>query len=127
MGKILLPALRSSPRGARATSTRAVLHPDVVARADSGPSRPSRSIVIRGAAAAVARQARLGASSAAEVRPVLVNGAAGVVITLRGRPHAVMAFTVAEGKIVEIDTVADPERFAKLAAPVLAGPRLDDD
>jgi hypothetical protein len=81
--------------------------------------------VIRGAAAAVARQARLGASSAAEVRPVLVNGAAGVVITLRGRPYAVMAFTVAEGKIVEIDTVADPERFAKLAAPVLAGPRLD--
>jgi RNA polymerase sigma factor (sigma-70 family) len=97
----------------------AVLHPDVVARADFGPGRPDRSTVVRGAAA-VARQARLGASPAAEVRPALVNGAAGVVITMRGRPYAVMAFTVADGKIVEIDTVADPHRVAKLAAAVLA-------
>jgi RNA polymerase sigma factor (sigma-70 family) len=98
----------------------AVLHPDVVARADFSPSRPGSSMVIRGAAA-VARQARLGASPAAEVHPALVNGSAGVVITLRGRPFAVMAFTVADGKIVEIDTVADPERVAKVAAPVVAG------
>ena len=98
----------------------AVLHPDVVARADFSPSRPGSSMVIRGAAA-VARQARLGASTAAEVHPALVNGSAGVVITLRGRPFAVMAFTVADGKIVEIDTVADPERVAKVAAPVVAG------
>jgi RNA polymerase sigma factor (sigma-70 family) len=98
----------------------AVLHPDVVTRADFSPSHPSRSTVTRGAAA-VARQARLGASPAAEVHPALVNGAAGVVITMSGRPFAVMAFTVAEGKIVEIDTIADPDRVAKLAAPVLAG------
>jgi RNA polymerase sigma-70 factor (ECF subfamily) len=57
------------------------------------------------------------------VHPALVNGAAGAVITLRGRPFAVMAFTVADGKIIEIDTVADSERVAKLAAPVLAGPQ----
>jgi RNA polymerase sigma factor (sigma-70 family) len=100
----------------------AVLHPDVVARADFGPSRPGRSTVIRGAAA-VARQARLGASPAVEVHPALVNGAAGAVITMGGRPFAVMAFTVAEGEIVEIDTVADPDRVAKVAAPVLAGPQ----
>ncbi len=100
----------------------AVLHPEVVARADFSPSRPGRSTVIRGAAA-VARQARWAASPAAEADPALVNGAAGVVITMGGRPYAVMAFTVADGKIVEIDTVADPERVAKLAAPVLAGPQ----
>jgi RNA polymerase sigma factor (sigma-70 family) len=100
----------------------ALLHTDVVARADFSPSRPSRSTVIRGAAA-VARQARLGASLAAEVHPALVNGAAGVVVTIGGRPFAVMAFTVADDKIVEIDTVADPQRVAKLAAPVLAGPQ----
>ena len=39
------------------------------------------------------------------VTPALVNGAAGVVVTVAGRPFAVMGFTVAEGKIVEIDEV----------------------
>jgi RNA polymerase sigma factor (sigma-70 family) len=96
----------------------AVLHPDVVARSDFSPSRPGSSMVIRGAAG-VARQARIGKSPATGVHPALVNGAAGAVITVHGRPYAVMAFTVAEDKIVEIDTIADPDRVAKLAAPVL--------
>jgi RNA polymerase sigma factor (sigma-70 family) len=96
----------------------AVLHPDVVLRADFGPSRPGRSTVIRGATA-VARQARLGASPAAEVHPALVNGAAGVVITRRGRPFAVMAFTICRDKIVEIDAIGDRGRVQRLAAAVL--------
>jgi RNA polymerase sigma-70 factor (ECF subfamily) len=96
----------------------AVLHPDVVLRADFSPSRPGRSSVIRGAAA-VAAQARLGASPAAELHPALVNGAAGVVITMRGRPFAVLAFTVADGKIVEIDAIGDSERVRRVAAAVL--------
>jgi hypothetical protein len=49
----------------------------------------------------------------------LVNGAAGVVITIERRPHAVMAFTVAEDKVVEIDVIADPERVGRVAAAVL--------
>jgi RNA polymerase sigma-70 factor (ECF subfamily) len=97
----------------------AVLHPDVLVRADFSPRRPGASTVIRGAEA-VARQARLGASPAAELHPALVNGAAGVVITLRGRPYAVMAFTVADGQIVEIDVIADPERVGRAAAALLA-------
>jgi len=98
----------------------ALLHPDVVARADFSPSRPGASQVLRGAEA-VARQARIGASRATVIHPALVNGAAGVVITLDGRPLSLMGFTVSEGKIVEIDLVADPDRIARLAAPVLAG------
>lgn len=99
----------------------AVLHPDVVLRADFSPGRPGRSTTIRGAAA-VARQAQLGARPAAEVLPALVNGAAGVVLLMRGRPFAVMAFTVCEDKIVEIDSIGDPGRIARLAASVLADP-----
>jgi RNA polymerase sigma-70 factor (ECF subfamily) len=76
-------------------------------------------MAIRGAQA-VARQARMGPAPAAEVHPALVNGAAGAVITMHGRPYAVMAFTVAEDKIVEIDTIADHDRVATLAASVLA-------
>ena len=104
----------------------ALLDPDVVARADFGPSRPGGPRVLRGAAA-VAHQARIGANAAAVIHPVLVNGAAGVVITLDGQPFALMGFTVADGKIVEVDVIADPERISLLAAPVLATPEPQPD
>ena len=60
------------------------------------------------------------ANRAAKVHPALVNGAAGAVVTVRGRPFAVMGFTVAEGKIVEIDAIGDPARVRRIAAAVLA-------
>ncbi len=53
------------------------------------------------------------------VQPALVNGAAGAVITVRGRPVAVMGFTVVGGRIVEIDAIADPDRVRRVAAAVL--------
>ncbi|WP_020580040.1 sigma-70 family RNA polymerase sigma factor [Actinopolymorpha alba] len=99
----------------------AVLHPDVVARADFGPRHPSGPAVIRGAET-VARQARFGATPDAVVHPVLVNGAAGVVITRGGQPYAVMAFTIVDDKIVQIDTIADRDRVTELAAPILTLP-----
>jgi RNA polymerase sigma factor (sigma-70 family) len=95
----------------------ALLHPDVVLRADFSPSRPDRSGVFRGLAA-VAGQAR-GADRAAVVHPALVNGSAGAVITLRGRPFALLAFTIADGKIVEIDAYGDPARVRRVAASIL--------
>ena len=98
----------------------ALLHPDVVLRADFGPSRPAASTVVHGAAA-VARQARLGANPAAQLHPALVNGAAGVVITLGGRPQVVMGFTVANGKVVEIDVIGDRERVRRVASAALDG------
>jgi RNA polymerase sigma-70 factor (ECF subfamily) len=71
----------------------------------------------------VARQAFLGALPAARLYPALVNGAAGVVVTVRGRPLAVMGFTVADGRIVEIDAIADPDRVRRIAAAVLGDDR----
>lgn len=70
-------------------------------------------------AAAVAGQALKGALPAARIHPVLVNGAAGAVITVDGSPFAVMGFTVSNGKIVEIEAIADPERVARISAAVL--------
>jgi len=96
-----------------------VLDPDVVLRADFGAKRPGIPRVIHGAAA-VAKQALIAALPHARLHPALVNGAAGVVVTVNGRPFAVMGFTVAKGKIVEIDTIADPERVRRIAAAVLA-------
>jgi hypothetical protein len=75
--------------------------------------------VVRGADA-VARQAFLGAAlPAMRVYPVLVNTAPGMVVTVRGRPFAVMSFTVATGKIAEINAIVDPERVRRIAAPIL--------
>jgi RNA polymerase sigma factor (sigma-70 family) len=99
----------------------AVLDPGVMLRIDAGARRPAASMAIRGAAA-VARQALTGLATAlltAQLHPALVNGAAGVVVTVRGRPVTVMGFTVAEAKIVEIDAIADPERVRRIAATVL--------
>ena len=98
----------------------AVLHPDVVLRADFGPRRPAASIIVRGAAA-VARQARLGANPEAVLLPALINGAAGVVITLNGEPYGVMAFTVVHDQVVELDIIADPDRIRRVASAVLGG------
>jgi RNA polymerase sigma-70 factor (ECF subfamily) len=90
----------------------AVLDPDVVLRSDSGAVAAGGSREILGAAAVI-EQARTwrGAKFA---QPALVNGAAGVVIVLRGRPFAVIGFTVTGGKIVEIDVLADPARLEHL-------------
>jgi RNA polymerase sigma factor (sigma-70 family) len=99
----------------------AVLDPDVVLRIDAGAKRPKASIAMHGASA-VARQALTGLTSAlraAALRPALVNGAAGVIVTVRGRPITVIGFTVADGKIAEIDAIADPERVRTITAAVL--------
>ncbi len=101
----------------------AVLDPGVVMRIDAGARRLAASMAIRGAAA-VASQALSGLTTAlpaVRLRPALVNGAAGVVVTRRGQPVTVMGFTVADGKIVEIDAIADPERVHRIAAAVLTG------
>jgi len=42
-----------------------------------------------------------------------------VIITLQGQPLAVMGFTVADGKIVEVDVIADPDRIARLTPAAL--------
>ncbi len=112
----VVDAFFRAARGGEFDALVALLHPDVVLRTDFGARRPAASVVFRGAAA-VARQAR--PIPGAVVRPALVNGAAGAVITVRGRPIAVMGFTVVEGKIVEIDAIADPERVRRVASAVL--------
>jgi RNA polymerase sigma factor (sigma-70 family) len=116
----VVDAFFRAARGGDFDALVAVLDPDVVLRSDFGGRRPAAPKVIHGPAA-VARQAFIGgALRAAKLHPALVNGAAGVVVTVRGQPFAVMGFTVAHGKIVEIDAIADPERVGRIAAAVLS-------
>jgi RNA polymerase sigma factor (sigma-70 family) len=91
----------------------AVLDPDVVLRSDGGPDRPGATAMVRGAEAVAAR-AMTFAGLAPFARPALVNGAPGFVVAPRGRVISVLGFTVANGKIVEIDSLADPARLSRL-------------
>ena len=94
----------------------AVLDPDVVLRADFGHAGESR--VVRGARE-VAGQALFYAQFGLELRPVLVNGAVGMVTFQNGEPFSLGAVTVRGGKIVELDFLADPERLRELNLTVL--------
>ena len=96
----------------------AVLHPDVVLRSDFGGRRANSAAVVQGAEA-VAGQARMFQNPNAELRPVLVNGAAGVVVLVNAKPFAVMGFTVVDDRVVALDAIADPERVRRIAAAVL--------
>jgi ketosteroid isomerase-like protein len=94
----------------------AVLDPDVVLRSD----QRGASTEVRGARAVAERAfsfRRLGQFA----RPALVNGTAGYVVAPGGRPVAVGGFTVVNGKIVEIDILADPARLRHLDLTVLEG------
>jgi len=91
----------------------AVLDPDVELRIDGGALREEASLILRGAEA-VAEHTATYSRLYPFVRPALVNGAAGAVVAPRGRLFSVMAFTVSQGKIVQIDALVDPERLARL-------------
>ena len=96
----------------------AVLDPDVLVRSDGGTARPDATRLVRGAAAVAAQTVAMAQASAPK-RPVLVNGAAGVVITVDGQPAAVMGFTVSQGKISEINAIVDPERLRHFDLAIL--------
>ena len=93
----------------------ALLDPDIVLRADGG-ALAGASRVVRGAAA-VAGQAeafsfsKLGLS----IETVLVNGNVGLLARRAdGRLFSVIGFTIANGKIAEMNILADPDRLSRL-------------
>ena len=92
----------------------AVLDSEVELRIDGGVSRSEASIVLRGAEA-VASQTAVYSQLFPFVKPALVNGAAGAVIDTGEKVVSVMAFTVTNGRIVQIDALVDPERLATIA------------
>jgi RNA polymerase sigma-70 factor (ECF subfamily) len=91
----------------------AVLDPAIVLRADGGAVK-GLSRLVRGAQAVVEQAATFSKIGLAD-QVVLVNGNIGLVSRLpNGRLFAVLGFTIAGGKIVEIDILADPDRLGRL-------------
>jgi RNA polymerase sigma factor (sigma-70 family) len=99
----------------------ALLDPEIVLRVDRGEVPAGITTEFRGTAAVAGEVGRF-SRLAGLARPALVNGAAGFVVTPPGRaPVAVAGFTVANGKIVEIDLLADPSRLRELDLTGLDG------
>ncbi len=91
----------------------ALLAPDAQLRAFS----PQGVRLVQGAAK-IAAQAKAGASRGAALRPVMrpvtARGETGVLIVVDGRPVSVMTFTVQDGLITAMRSVADPARLAQI-------------
>lgn len=91
----------------------AVLDPDIVLRADGGAAK-GMSRLVRGAEAVVAQAAAF-SKIVLSNQVVLVNGNLGLLTRLPdGRPFSVIGFTIAGGRVVEMDILADPDRLSRL-------------
>ena len=92
-----------------------VLDPEVVWRIHS-----PRGDIVRLGATPLATEAARGGRAKVIARRVLVNGQPGVAAwNANGRPIAVMACTVVDGRIVEVESVAVPERLNAMGLDAL--------
>ena len=87
----------------------AVLAPEAELRGTG----PQGAFVVHGAEQ-IARNARVGARQGALVYPAVVDGHAGLLITIDGQPNTVLAFTVADGVITVVHSMTDPGRLTQL-------------
>jgi RNA polymerase sigma-70 factor (ECF subfamily) len=95
-----------------------VLHPDVVLRGDFGSGA---GLFRAEGASSVAKLARGYAGPEREVRAATINGVAGAVVFVAGRPASIMAFVVRDGRVAAIDVLADPERIVRLDLSAVFG------
>jgi RNA polymerase sigma factor (sigma-70 family) len=113
--RAVVDAFLAASRGGDFEALVALLDPDVVLRADHAAAQSGAAGELRGA------QAVAGTFSgrARFARPALVDGAAGAVWAPGGRPRVVFGFTIAAGRIVEIELLADPERVRQVDLEIL--------
>jgi RNA polymerase sigma factor (sigma-70 family) len=106
----IVDAFLAASRNGDFTSLLALLDPDVVLRADATAVRTGATNDVIGAAA-VAEQF---AGRARAARLALIDGVAGLVWAPGGQARVVFDFTIVDGKIVEIEILADPDRLREL-------------
>lgn len=94
----------------------AVLDPDLVVVADSGPSGAPREV--RGAEQ-WAKGAIAYAQAVRFAQPALVDGAVGLVVAPRGTLARALKFTIKNGKISQIDVITQESRLNQLNLAIL--------
>ena len=113
-------AFMAASRDGNLEAVLAVLDPDVVLRvgpvavkaaaANKAKGAPRLVREVRGAADV----ARVFLGSAQAARPALVDGTPGAAWAPGGHPRAIWAFKVEQGRIVEVQFIADPKTIARL-------------
>ena len=96
----------------------ALLDPEIVLHADQAAAPAGVALEVRGARAVVGR-ALASSRRARLAQTALINGEVGIVVAEHGRLALVLRPTITDGRIVEIDIVADPERLRGLEIRVL--------
>ncbi len=92
----------------------ALLDPDVVFRADAGVTGPEVAPELRGSREVASLVMERGSPVARFGRPALVNGRPGAVVVLQDRVFSLVAFTVQEGRVTEMDLLLDPDRLSRV-------------
>jgi RNA polymerase sigma-70 factor (ECF subfamily) len=109
--RAVVEAFMTASRGGDFDALVAVLDPDVTLRVDFGPGAIGK--LVRGARE-VASNALLYSRYAPYARIALVNGALGVVTVVDGKLFSVMAITVRDDRVSELNILADNERLSEL-------------
>ena len=90
-----------------------VLDPDVVFHVETA-RRSAPSVTVTGAQPVAERILSRGSPLAPLARPAMVNGSVGAIVGDPEHPIAVVAFTVANDRIVAIDLVVSPPSIRRL-------------
>ena len=115
--RVAVDAFLAALRAGDVEGLLAVLDPDVLVRMDAAPGAPPREFRGaanwgRGATAAFSRFAPV-------VQPAVVNGTVGLVIAPGGKLSRALTFTVANGKITQVEIITDRDRLQQLDLSVL--------
>ncbi|MFJ8360362.1 sigma-70 family RNA polymerase sigma factor [Streptomyces sp. NPDC093984] len=119
----VVDAYLAATRGGDFDGLLALLHPDVVLRADRSVVPTPEPLHIAGAHP-VAKGAMASMGRARFTAAVLVDGRPGLAMLEAGRLRLVLSFTFADGLITEIDVIADRERLREVEVAVLDEPAI---
>jgi hypothetical protein len=101
----VVDAFLAASRGGDFERLLALLDPGAVVRADAAAVRMGSDAIVSGAQAV----AETFAGRARAAQPAMVDGAAGLAWLHGGDPKVAFGFTIVDGRITEIELLADPD------------------
>ncbi|MCT2590797.1 sigma-70 family RNA polymerase sigma factor [Streptomyces sp. N2-109] len=113
----VVEAFLAASRGGDFDALLTMLDPDVMLRADDAAVRVGADSEVRGARSV----ARTFSGRSKYAQPVLLDGSAGAVWAPNGQPRIAFGFTIEDGRVVEIELLADPVVLARLPPAAVAG------
>jgi RNA polymerase sigma-70 factor (ECF subfamily) len=111
----IVDAFLAASRGGEFDTLLTLLDPDVVLRADAVLARHEGTSALRGSRAVAAYFSGRAQTAA----PAVIDGAAGAVVrTPAGKIWLALSFSIANGRIIAIEAVADPDQLRELEIQV---------